>query len=100
MNHSKHNPEFSDSSQPATGKSVQTVREPGALAVALSDLPAAKTNRETGEKMHMNYFPGHREWWYLPAISAVSVIFIALGAYLISISQFGANMEFMFRNLI
>lgn len=49
--------------------------------------------------MYINYFVD-RKWWYLPAISAVSAISIMLGAYLISISQFGSEMVFMFRNLI
>ena len=40
------------------------------------------------------------QWWYFPTIVAVSAISIILGVYLVSISQFGTNMVFMFRNLI
>ena len=39
-------------------------------------------------------------WWYFPAVVAVSAISIALAVYLVSISQFGTDMLFMFRNLI
>jgi len=39
-------------------------------------------------------------WWYFPSIVAVSAIFIMLSVYMVSISQFGTNMVFMFRNLI
>lgn len=49
--------------------------------------------------MFMTYFLGYK-WWHLPAMAALSAVSITLVVYLISISQFGADITFMFNNLI
>lgn len=49
--------------------------------------------------MYMNYMIGYK-WWHLPAIATASAMSITICIYLISVSQFGANMAFMFNNLI
>jgi hypothetical protein len=49
--------------------------------------------------MFMTYSVGYK-WWHLPAMAALSAVSITLIVYLISISQLGADMAFMFNNLI
>ena len=49
--------------------------------------------------MFMTYFVGYK-WWHLPAMATLSAVSITLVVYLISISQFGADITFMFNNLI
>jgi hypothetical protein len=51
------------------------------------------------QRMFTTYFVGYK-WWHLPAMAALSAVSITLVVYLISISQFGADMAFMFNNLI
>jgi len=57
-------------------------------------------HNKTGiQHMYMNYFTGYK-WWHFPAMATVSAVSITLVVYLISISQFGADITFMFNNLI
>ena len=56
------------------------------------------SSRDAQEAMTAEMAVSH--WWYFPAVVAVSAISIALAVYLVSISQFGTDMLFMFRNLI
>jgi hypothetical protein len=56
-------------------------------------------NKTEIQTMFMTYFVGNR-WWHLPAMAALSAVSITLVVYLIAISQLGADMAFMFNNLI
>ena len=49
--------------------------------------------------MYMNYMIGYK-WWHLPTIATASAVSIMICIYLISVSQFGTNIAFMFNNLI
>ncbi len=49
--------------------------------------------------MFTTYFVGYR-WWHLPAMASLSAVSIMLVVYLISISQLGTDIAFMFNNLI
>jgi hypothetical protein len=58
------------------------------------------SHNKTGiQHMYMNYFVGYK-WWHFPMIATVSTVSIILVIYLISVSQFGTNIAFMFNNLI
>jgi len=56
-------------------------------------------NKTEIQHMFMTYFVGYK-WWHLPAMTTLSAMSITLVVYLISISQFGADITFMFNNLI
>lgn len=49
--------------------------------------------------MYMNYFVGYK-WWHLPAFTIASAVSITLIIYLVSVSQFGTDVAFMYNNLI
>jgi hypothetical protein len=56
-------------------------------------------NKTEIQSMFVTYFVGYK-WWHLPAMAALSAVSITLVVYLISISQLGADMAFMFNHLI
>ena len=68
--------------QPVTGSRAQVSADPHR-----QDAPVA-----------IRAFAAVSKWWYFPAIVTASAVFIMLSFYMVSFSQFGTNMVFMFKN--